>query len=46
VLYLTDFDNRPLSSEAAERLRERLIAALDREQHALRAGGGGARAAP
>jgi [protein-PII] uridylyltransferase len=47
VLYLTDFDNRPLSSEAAERLRERLIAALDREQQALRAGGGGgARAAP
>jgi len=32
--------------EAAELLRERLIAALDREQQALRAGGGGARAAP
>ena len=46
VFYLTDFDNQPLSGAAAERLRERLIAALDREQQALRAGAGGARAAP
>jgi UTP:GlnB (protein PII) uridylyltransferase len=41
VFYLTDFDNRPLSSAAAEQLKERLVAALDREQQALRAGGGG-----
>jgi [protein-PII] uridylyltransferase len=46
VLYLTDFDNQPLTAEAAERLKERLIATLDREQQALRAGAGGARAAP
>ena len=29
VFYLTDFDNRPLSSAAAERLKERLQLALD-----------------
>jgi [protein-PII] uridylyltransferase len=38
VFYLTDFDNRPLTAAAAERLKERLIAALDREQQALRGG--------
>ncbi|HLY53189.1 MAG TPA: [protein-PII] uridylyltransferase, partial [Steroidobacteraceae bacterium] len=38
VFYLTDFDNRALTAEAAERLKERLIAALDREQQALRGG--------
>jgi [protein-PII] uridylyltransferase len=37
VLYLTDFDSRPLTGEAAERLKERMVAALDREQQALRA---------
>ncbi|HXZ60704.1 MAG TPA: [protein-PII] uridylyltransferase [Steroidobacteraceae bacterium] len=37
VFYLTDFDNRPLSGDAAERLKERMVAALDREQQALRA---------
>jgi [protein-PII] uridylyltransferase len=36
VFYLTDFDNRPLTPEASERLKERLIEALDREQQALR----------
>ncbi|HEX4619748.1 MAG TPA: HD domain-containing protein, partial [Steroidobacteraceae bacterium] len=46
VFYLTDFDNRPLTAEAAERLRERMVASLDREQQALRAGTGAARAAP
>jgi [protein-PII] uridylyltransferase len=46
VFYLTDFDSQPLTGESAERLRERLIAALDREQQALRAGAGGVRAAP
>jgi [protein-PII] uridylyltransferase len=46
VFYLTDFDNQPLGGAAAERLRERLIAALDREQQALRAGADGARVAP
>ncbi|MGP8033984.1 MAG: [protein-PII] uridylyltransferase [Steroidobacteraceae bacterium] len=39
VLYLTDFDNAPLAPAAAERLKEHLIAALDREQQALRADG-------
>ena len=37
VFYLTDFENRPLSSAAAERLKERLIQALDERQAALRA---------
>jgi [protein-PII] uridylyltransferase len=41
VFYLTDLDNRPLASESAERLRERMVTALDREQQALRAGGAG-----
>ena len=36
VFYLTDFDNRPLSNAAAERLRERLVLALDERQAALR----------
>ncbi|MGO9803257.1 MAG: [protein-PII] uridylyltransferase [Steroidobacteraceae bacterium] len=39
VFYLTDFDNAPLAPAAAERLKEHLIAALDREQQALRADG-------
>jgi [protein-PII] uridylyltransferase len=46
VLYLTDFDNRALSGEAAERLKERMIAALDREQQALRAGTAATRVSP
>ncbi|HKD55615.1 MAG TPA: [protein-PII] uridylyltransferase [Steroidobacteraceae bacterium] len=37
VFYLTDFDNRPLAAAAAERLKERLIQALDERQAALRA---------
>jgi [protein-PII] uridylyltransferase len=37
VFYLTDFDNRPLAAAAAERLRERLVQALDERQAALRA---------
>ncbi|HXO15284.1 MAG TPA: hypothetical protein VN835_03005, partial [Steroidobacteraceae bacterium] len=36
VFYLTDFDNRPLSAGAAERLRDRLVQALDERQAALR----------
>src|SRR6202045_4305718 len=36
VFYLTDFDNRPLSAAAAERLRDRLVQALDERQAALR----------
>jgi [protein-PII] uridylyltransferase len=36
VFYVTDFENRPLSSEAAERLRERMVQALDERQAALR----------
>ncbi|HEY7963691.1 MAG: [protein-PII] uridylyltransferase [Steroidobacterales bacterium] len=36
VFYLTDFDNRPLEAAAAERLREHLVATLDRRQAALR----------
>ena len=50
VLYLTDFDGQPLAHDAAERLKERMIAALDREQQALRSGTGApsgpARASP
>jgi len=38
VFYLTDFDQRPLTAAAAEQLKERLVAALDREQQALRGG--------
>lgn len=30
VFYLTDFDNRPLDADAEQRLRERLLKALDR----------------
>ncbi|MGH8133461.1 MAG: [protein-PII] uridylyltransferase, partial [Steroidobacteraceae bacterium] len=37
VLYLTDFDNRPLGATAAERLKERLVQALDRQQEAWHA---------
>ena len=36
VFYLTDFDNCPLSAAAAERLRDRLVQALDERQAALR----------
>ncbi len=36
VFYLTDFDNRPLEPAAAERLRDRLVQALDERQAALR----------
>jgi [protein-PII] uridylyltransferase len=42
VFYLTDFDNRPLSSAAAEQLKEHLMQALDQRQAALRAPGAGA----
>jgi [protein-PII] uridylyltransferase len=34
VFYVTDFDNRPLSEEASERLKGRLAQALDRRQAA------------
>ena len=34
VFYLTDFDHRPLTEAAAERLRERLAQALDRREAA------------
>ncbi|MEP7245530.1 MAG: [protein-PII] uridylyltransferase [Gammaproteobacteria bacterium] len=34
VLYVTDFENRPLSDEAAEQLKNRLTQALDRRQAA------------
>jgi [protein-PII] uridylyltransferase len=37
VFYLTDFGNRPLAEDAAERLRAHLTGALDRQQAALRA---------
>ena len=36
VFYLTDFDNQPLTSAAAERLKEHLVQALDERQAALR----------
>ena len=36
VFYLTDFDNRPLSASATERLKEHLLQALDERQAALR----------
>ena len=36
VFYLTDFDNRPLSAGAAERLKQHLAQALDERQAALR----------
>jgi len=36
VFYVTDFDNRPLEAAAAERLKEHLVATLDRRQAALR----------
>jgi [protein-PII] uridylyltransferase len=41
VFYLTDFDNRPLSAAAAERLRDHLVQALDERQAALREPAGG-----
>jgi [protein-PII] uridylyltransferase len=44
VFYVTDFDDRPLSAAAAERLREHLLAALDRQQEALRSGADALRA--
>ena len=34
VFYVTDFDNRPLNATASERLRDRLMQALDRRQAA------------
>ncbi len=34
VFYVTDFDNRPLSAADSQRLRERLMQALDRRQAA------------
>ena len=37
VFYLTDFDNRPLTSAAGERLKEHLVQALDERQAQLRA---------
>ena len=37
VFYLTDLDNRPLTSAAAERLKEHLVQALDERQAQLRA---------
>ena len=42
VFYLTDFDNRPLSASATERLKERLLQALDERQAALRQPSAGA----
>jgi [protein-PII] uridylyltransferase len=36
VFYLTDFDNCPLTAAAAERLKERMVQALDERQAALR----------
>ncbi len=36
VFYLTDFNNRPLSAGAAERLKQHLAQALDERQAALR----------
>ena len=42
VFYLTDLDNRPLTGEAGERLKERMVAVLDREQQVLRGAGGAA----
>jgi [protein-PII] uridylyltransferase len=44
VFYLTDLDNAPLTAADAERLKERLIGALDREQQALRVDGTARRA--
>ncbi|HUO20796.1 MAG TPA: [protein-PII] uridylyltransferase [Steroidobacteraceae bacterium] len=41
VFYVTDFDNRPLAAAAAERLKERMIQALDERQAALKAPPGG-----
>ncbi len=37
VFYLTDLDNRPLTSAAAERLKEHLVQVLDERQAQLRA---------
>jgi [protein-PII] uridylyltransferase len=37
VFYLTDFDNRPLTSAAGERLKEHLVQVLDERQAQLRA---------
>jgi len=42
VFYLTDFDNRPLAPADAERLKERLVQALDARQAALRVSSSGA----
>jgi [protein-PII] uridylyltransferase len=45
VFYLTDFGNQPLSTELAERLRERLLQVLDEREAALRRPPPGARSA-
>jgi [protein-PII] uridylyltransferase len=45
VFYLTDFSNQPLGAEVAERLKERLVHALDERQAALRQSPAGARSA-
>ncbi|HEX4388770.1 MAG TPA: [protein-PII] uridylyltransferase [Steroidobacteraceae bacterium] len=37
VFFLTDFNNRPLAAPAGERLKERLVQALDEREAALRA---------
>jgi len=37
VFFLTDFNNRPLAAAAGERLKERLVQALDEREAALRA---------
>ncbi len=42
VFYLTDFNNQPLAGEVAERLKERLMQALDERQAALRRSSPGA----
>ena len=43
VFYVTDLENRPLAPEAAERLKEQMVVALDERQAALRAPAGGGR---
>src|SRR5271170_839691 len=45
VFYLTDFNNQPLGAELAERLKERLVLALDEREAAARRAPPGARLA-
>ena len=45
VFYLIDFNNQPLGAELAERLKQRLVQALDERQAALRSPAPGARSA-